>query len=408
MVKCRGPRTRRWSSLSPRAVLAGVALLSGCHSDSARAPTSATDSAGVRIVESTEPVWGATAPWEVIRNPLLDLTATGRGPEYEFFRVTDAVWLSDGRLVVANDGTSEIRLYSARGEYQAAAGRNGEGPGEFRRIRTMSRMRGDSVAVYDVLLNRLTILGPDGSVGRVISLRETFRRARHLRAFDDSTFLGLASYTPSNHLLGEYRIPYSLIQLGPEGAVLDTIATIDGLAGFRTPRADGPLPFPKNGHLATLGREIVIGDADSLAYERFSGPGIRSQTVSVPGYDLALTSEQRDSTEQVWLHRSDGRPHPPDIVDLLERLPFPTHKPGYTRLLLDGGGYVWAARYYRGMYAGQTVEWEIFAPSGEWLGRIATPAGFDVLQIGSREILGVQRDELEVEHVQVLRLIRSG
>lgn len=389
-------------------VVAATLLLTGCEGDPGAAVISDVDSAGVRIVESYEPVWSDSSPWELVPTPALDLTESGEGTEHEFFRVTDAVRFPDGRFVVANDGTSEVRFYTAEGRFLTAVGRNGDGPGEFRRIRTLSRMRGDSVAVYDPLLNRLTVLGPDGSTGRVMSLLNSFPRVRQLRAYSDSTFLGLAHSFAMGAALGRYRVPYSLVRLRPDGTVLDTLAVIGGYEGFETARVDTPLPYSKNGHLAIRDGEFVLGDADSLAFERFSGPGVQSQSVSVPGYNLALTRDEIDSRRWALLHRADGRSHPPSIQEAMENIPIPDHKPGYSRLLLDTQGYVWAARYKRRQTSPQSEEWEVFAPSGEWLGSLATPPGFTVLRIGADGILGVQRDDFDVEHVQSLTLIRSN
>jgi hypothetical protein len=53
-------------------------------------------------------------------------------------------------------------------------------------------------------------------------------------------------------------------------------------------------------------------------------------------------------------------------------------------------------------------KWEVFDPAGAWLGTLSTPARFSVLEIGRDYVLGVRRDDLDVEHVQVLRLRRGG
>jgi hypothetical protein len=53
------------------------------------------------------------------------------------------------------------------------------------------------------------------------------------------------------------------------------------------------------------------------------------------------------------------------------------------------------------------VAWEIFSPEGEWLGAMRTPAGFDVLQIGADYIVGVRRDDVDMEHVEVRYLNRA-
>jgi hypothetical protein len=51
--------------------------------------------------------------------------------------------------------------------------------------------------------------------------------------------------------------------------------------------------------------------------------------------------------------------------------------------------------------------WEVFGADGEWLGAVFTPERFAVMEIGADYVLGVFRDEMDVEHMQLLRLIRE-
>ena len=44
--------------------------------------------------------------------------------------------------------------------------------------------------------------------------------------------------------------------------------------------------------------------------------------------------------------------------------------------------------------------------SGAWLGVVETPARFELMRIGLDEVFGVRRDLDDVEHPQVLRLVK--
>jgi len=80
------------------------------------------DSAGVTVATSSTPRW-ASAPeeaWTISPTPLLDLSTASSGPEHEFYRVADIVRLSDGRIVVANTGSFELRIYAPDGTHLAA------------------------------------------------------------------------------------------------------------------------------------------------------------------------------------------------------------------------------------------------------------------------------------------------
>ncbi|MDT8370198.1 MAG: hypothetical protein RQ745_13410 [Longimicrobiales bacterium] len=78
--------------------------------------------------------------------------------------------LGDGRILVVDEGVDEIRLYSSSGRFIGGAGRTGEGPGEFAMPISAQPFRGDSIAVWDFWLRRLTVLDSALEVGRVSRL----------------------------------------------------------------------------------------------------------------------------------------------------------------------------------------------------------------------------------------------
>jgi len=65
----------------------------------------------------------------------------------------------DGELVVAQTGNYQILFVSSDGKVSGAFGREGSGPGEFRRIITLG-LHGDSVWIWDAPQGRATIIGP--------------------------------------------------------------------------------------------------------------------------------------------------------------------------------------------------------------------------------------------------------
>ena len=49
----------------------------------------------------------------------------------------------------------------------------------------------------------------------------------------------------------------------------------------------------------------------------------------------------------------------------------------------------------------------MLGPGGAWLGGVEIPADFTVMEIGMDFVLGVYRDELDVEHPRVFGLHRD-
>ena len=114
----------------PGAVLAGVLPVLACSAGpGSESAITRRDSAGMFIVENN--LASLRAECRVDSLPSLSIGVAEGAPEYELHRVFGATQLSDGRIVLVNQGTQEIRFYDARGQFLSRAGRAGRGPGEF-------------------------------------------------------------------------------------------------------------------------------------------------------------------------------------------------------------------------------------------------------------------------------------
>ena len=151
------------ASLAAMAIFVAAA---GCDSASPSAHTIHTDSAGIPIATAIEPLWGPGDGWTVEPEPLLEIGAVTGAPEYLFTDVVAAVRLSTGDIVVAERAASELRSYDAAGNFQWRAGRDGEGPGEFRSLDFVGTAAGDSLVTYDGALLRAQLFDPQGRLAR--------------------------------------------------------------------------------------------------------------------------------------------------------------------------------------------------------------------------------------------------
>ena len=120
------------------------------------------------------------------------------------------------------------------------------------------------------------------------------------------------------------------------------------------------------------------------------------------GVSLAFTGEEVDRERQARLG-----PDPSQFTrDLLDRLPVPTEKPAYESMLLDAEGNVWAGEFLGLARRDEARDWYVWDASGVWLGVVETPARFQLMRVGSDEVFGVRRDMNDVEHPQVLPLVK--
>jgi hypothetical protein len=55
----------------------------------------------------------------------------------------------------------------------------------------------------------------------------------------------------------------------------------------------------------------------------------------------------------------------------------------------------------------QPRNWLVFDPSGVWMGTVELPPNLDLFEVGEDYVLGRSRDEMDVETIRLLRLLRS-
>ena len=122
-----------------------AAALASCSPAEEPAGTTFVDSAGVTLALAEFPLWGAGDEWRIMEEPLLQIGVFEGPDEYLFADLVGVVRLSDGRIVVADRGSGDLRFYDSAGDFLFRAGSSGEGPGEFRRLAWVGRLPGDSL-----------------------------------------------------------------------------------------------------------------------------------------------------------------------------------------------------------------------------------------------------------------------
>lgn len=369
------------------------------------------DSAGIEIVEATRPLWGDSSAWSIDPDPILDLTLSGSGPPHEFFRVRGLKQRSDGSLMLANRASQEIRLYSPEGAFLGGMGGPGQGPGEFSNLQRVKFVADTVIALdYD---GRVTVVGPDMELVRTYALPFN---VDDIHSLGDGTVLGESSVRAgleevANQLI---RPPLALVRFDLEGVVIDSLGERPGRESYSFSYEDnagyGPALFGKAAQVAALGPRVFYGSSDLMQVEELDPAGNVTRILRIPGYGLDLTDAQvaaeRDAHLDVDL--PPGMPLPPWLVRVVEALPAPATRPAYANMIVDPSGAFWLELHRGASELDRPQEWLILDADGTWLGTIEVPDRFSVTDITLDAVLGVWRDELDIEHPQVLRLRRNG
>jgi hypothetical protein len=369
------------------------------------------DSAGIRIVESARPAVDPDQTWTV-DSTLVSVGAADGPVGQQLDRVTAAVRLSDGTLIIANGGSRQLLRYDARGVYLGATGRQGEGPGEFRALGWVGRMRADSLATWDRGLDRITVFSPKGEYARDYrpKLTET-PMSLEVKGVLSSGRLLLArgpSYIPMDGVAGVQRQPITGWIIDSTGVERWTVGPFPGETVFLEAGKTGgsirtPIPFGASTLFAAGSNVIHVVDTDAFAIRSYSVDGTLASIAGRPHTPQPL---QRGDVAAAIDARVQALPPVQEIRDVMrasfEKVPPPQNLPAVAALRVDSEGNVWAQAGHRPTAA--AAQWSVFDRQGRWVTDVSLPTGIDILDIGDDYLIVRDRDELDVERVRVLRL----
>lgn len=370
------------------------------------------DSAGVQIVETR---FGDPAPGQVRRAgdaPLVEI-GPALGATGHLYQVVSAFRLGDGRIVAANAGTSDLRIFAADGRHLGIIGGPGDGPGEFRRLFWAGRLRGDSIGAWDMALARFSVFDPSGKFVRSMTPRSSLGLFPQLHAaLADGSFVITAGMNPVGGMdmaPGVRRDTTVFLVLGPDGAIRDTLARVPGSEQYlMVPPGGGfvmhPLPFGRTTATAVQGSKFAVatGDTYQLAiYEPGRGPRrvirVRRERRPVTNSDV-----RRYRETMVTMGAKDARRQQERF---LAEVPFPERMPALDGVLPDGRGNWWISDPPAADDTGETT-WNLLSPTGEHLRALRIPARLIVKEIGPDWVLGVFLDDEDVEHLRIYTVER--
>jgi hypothetical protein len=411
----------------PAAFLPAAAFLlaAGCGADTGPGdPFVVSDSAGIRIVENVAVEgWDEDEAWRVAEPAFLRIGEVEGAPEVQLYQVEDARRLSDGRIVIANRATHELRFFTPDGRFERSVGREGEAPGEFLYLEALDVLPGDTILTVDRRQRRLTWFDSEGHAIRTAPFVHEEgpgwgMRARFEGAFGDGTFLMTALPGPGTPSPGVHRQQAPLRRVGPDGRVRAELGEpdfrdwyVDGVS-----QARGNLPY---GPLLT----VVVGDGGFYtgwgeSYDlRFHRPDgtleriVRRATASepvTPGHFDRLLDVATAELE------ARGRAVSPALsAEMREITTVGEYVPPFSGARVDVEGNLWVLRYdprnleiflpMPGEGWG-TMQWDIFSREGIFQGSLRTPTGLRITEIGSDWLLGVATDPLGIETIRMYRL----
>lgn len=392
-------------------ILVGVLItaLSGGACDGATEASighTEADSAGVRIVTNHRAMWGTTATLDT--TPLLRIGSDSAGSELFSF-IGTGVLFSDGRIGIAELATSEFRLFSKYGVHLGSLGRRGRGPGEYQVLSSAFAFGADSLITHDQSMRRSIVRALSGGDGRMVANPID----GNLFAFGLVNDAQMLLYNP-----GSFR------RDATPGLQWDTtdVVVFDMRAG--TGRVIARLPsrqrFYESGDARMLSpahyaffaattRGFCWVASDRYEVRCFSTEGTLTQIVRRPvearPVDAAMVQRWTDASLDEVRQR-EGEAGVARSRATFEAAVRGERAPLFQQMFIDRDERLWLGASEWPEMAMFPRRWSVFGADGVWLGDVAVPSGFRVLESRGELVLGVWPDRDDVPRVQLHRMAK--
>lgn len=365
---------RQWRVVAVMSVCMWV-MATGCARDGGSVLQVTTrDSLGVDIVDVPEvamlPRLEAFEP-----RPFLRLGGLHDGDLDEEFNPRHpwlaGVMLSDGTFVV-NDAT-HLKFFDSQGKLLLLVGGEGSGPGEFRSIREVSLMPGDTLAAFEYGTSRMSIFTPSGQLVRTVQVEGDIGFQPGLA---DGTFL----MTKAGSSGGAQTQGTDLVRIASDGREVAELG--------RVPEGFPGLIF-REVQVIAHGDQYLIADGERYELRVYAADGtlltiVRSQTAPV----AVTNSIWNEIVEETIPLGVDGTQRSA-MLEMLNSGPRPSHFPAYGRIIRGSNGTVWVEDYARE----PTRSWTVFARDGVPIGRVSLDSDTGQIATVGSDFIALRRHD---------------
>lgn len=369
------------------------------------------DSAGVRIV-TVDPL-ASDAVCSLGDEPTLYLGDSEESEEQWFSRVLGVARLSDGSVAVADDYSMQVRVFDPSGAHVRTMGREGEGPGEFKRLWLMWRLPGDTLWVGDYRPWRYHLYSSAGEWIRTVTMDPVYPNPTRaggvlangisINVRDERASRRQDFSTPDTRQVEAH---------GPDGKLLGILATLRGRTFGQVD--DGSLNYylspwyDANPSIDAEGRTIVIANGRDPEV-RVMDDEMRLRLVvrwNEPRAEVTAADTRKAREAERRRALEDGEIDPYEEANLSPKRPAADVVPAVHSVRAGVDGSVWVYRYRsNGAVAGSRQM--VLAPDGRFVCHLpATKDNYSIWEAGADYVLGVHTTELGVQHVAMYDLER--
>ncbi|MFN8669249.1 MAG: hypothetical protein U0164_18840 [Gemmatimonadaceae bacterium] len=351
--------------------------------------------------------------WMLAAQPTVSIGGADSGAQ-ELSMVASTFRMPGGSVVVAVMRQAELRLFDSRGRYLQSLGRKGRGPGEFPVLWSAFALRDSLLGIDAAGIGQL--FGPDGKFVRTIPRTSAFgRRLEVAGYFGDGATFGYFYPDPLERApSGESVIDAMLVRVSPSRT--DSLRRV--AAGSVNRRGGGEptaVAYAARLQLAVFGDRFCESSSSDYVVRCYLADGKSHVEIRRPdARTAAITQGDRD---RFFAGIDKANPDPRAAGyrrEIRERTEFARVRPQIGRLVAGATGELWVGSYDPAESVDGTLHpspdsattWQVYSATGDWLAQLRLPARFRLFDAGRDWILGVRRDEDDVEYVELYQLTR--
>ena len=227
-------------------------------------------------------------------------------------------------------------------------------------------------------------------------------------AFDDGSLLVRRYLYDPGSRSGLRRMQHAYQRYSPDGMLLDSVGAFAGAEVYSTASGNRSLlasaPFGRSSSLAVHGDRVFVGVNDTYEIRVLGTDGTLETLIRRPIMNPAVAEEDVAGYRDIL--REEAVQWGPALEEIQREMVFPETMPAFGKIMVDATGCLWVADCDWHEDDDQ-YRWAVFDPDGRLLGKVAVPNGGSVREIGADYVLGVWRDELDVEQVRLYRLSKD-
>jgi len=185
------------------------------------------------------------------------------------------------------------------------------------------------------------------------------------------------------------------------------IGQFPGLDRWGTVRAgqltgSSPLPLGRDLLKTIVNDRVFVGTGDAYEVAVYRLDGTLEMLVRLAVAERSLTDADIAAYIEEQLRGVENAERREQTRRFYLDIDLPTHLPPYAAFIVDAAKTLWIQDY-----AGPRdteIAWRRFTSDGRYIGVAILPARLEVFEIGEDYVLGVQRDDLDIEYVQLFGL----